>query len=1557
MTEKFTAEIQVDTNVPAAAKQMEASINNAAAAFARLDAAINKSQKTANSFKLGSTGNSISGGLGVNQGNLSALQAQKKAQDAAFSSYAQNVKIATDADKQFAAQQKQNSATIAANAKAEAAAIRGIAQERAAYRKGIAAEASAVAKAESLKQKQINQSSTAQVAYFNQARANGIAYGQDVTASMQSTRYALYDVARTWTVVSTATLGAVAAIETVGIAFEKSFTAVERTTGATGDRLGELRDNLVQMSTSMPTSFGEITQIASLGGQLGIEEDGIEAFTETVAQMAATTNLSMDSAGTALGRFKALLGVSESEFSNLGSSILKVGVNSVATETAIVDTANQISSFSNLAGLTADQTVGLAGALASVQVPPELSRGTIVRTFSLMGDAVSKGGESLDLFASTAGVSAQEFKSAWGTDQFAGVLQGFLRGLGTQGDRANDTLRELGINSTRDRPALLKLAQAGDVVSQSFADAASGYEENSELSRQYGLVSDDAASKLVMLVNTIKAIADAASELGILKSGLDLLQGLTEAALAFVQTPLGKGLATVSLALGTVVGLFAAYQAALMLTRGAAAGMVVAQSALAGSSMKNALSITALIKGMLGLAVGTDRAAAAQTRLTAIQNASGFGKITAGAAGAGAAIKNAGVATAGLVRSFAPLAVAAGVIWAITESWSAYSDSQKTALDRSREFYGDLSGLMAAVKQDSSAEYTGEVFRTISIEADRSRVAIKNRSAALSTAAGVEKDSASTTRDTTDAITDQTIKIGENALAWITNSVVANEGIQELWQRSGKAISATGFELEEYLRLLASDTPAEASAYLQGYRDDVTALQDTYRNSNGELKNLTDSQMAQYVALGAQQGGLRELDEQLGGTGGLFDELASVIDLSRSAGATATDGYAEMSEGLGEIEDESQDAVKALKELMDAVMGPEQAVYALADSLSSLGESLYDNGTGFDMFTESGRANMDALQGAISAATTASGGDSAVLAQNLKGIMDSLLAYGVDVAAEIPSLMALYNEAAAAADNVGRLTGAMSLVPGMGAISKAVGLASGTVGSLGKASIDTGKAMRGGFAAGATKAAKAADKASKSSKDTAKEIRTLADYVSDLGSVFKSTFDYQFGLEQAVDEVSDSYAALVQLKTDAEEAVADATENYKSAIENIRTASEGLEDARQDVSDLNIDLQELAATLMGLRSTRGILEYQLGVAIEYGDTLRQNELMAELAENSAEISAAENDRVKTSRDLNRQHGKVTDAEKELSEAHSDVATSAQAVWSAQADMTRSLDGTSESSKDQRAAVLSLVTSYQSQVQQLASSGLSTDQLARKTAELKTQFQQQLTQLGYNNTEIARYSTQFDNLVTAIGKVPRDLTVNVSGSTSAVDRALSDFMERNSNGKGASAGVDIPVRAGGVDDSGLKKAARAANILAQIDVARLNSSLNPMMAPHFAAIILALTNQLNSGNYAQGGYTGAGGKYEPAGVVHKGEYVVPKHMVNQSTGLPYANAMGQILNGYAGGGFVRPAPTVVQNGGGMVELSPTDRALLAAAGNVTLMLDGRVVASSVNNNNTRNSNRG
>lgn len=61
--------------------------------------------------------------------------------------------------------------------------------------------------------------------------------------------------------------------------------------------------------------------------------------------------------------------------------------------------------------------------------------------------------------------------------------------------------------------------------------------------------------------------------------------------------------------------------------------------------------------------------------------------------------------------------------------------------------------------------------------------------------------------------------------------------------------------------------------------------------------------------------------------------------------------------------------------------------------------------------------------------------------------------------------------------------------------------------------------------------------------------------------------------------------------------------------------------------------------------------------------------------------------------------------------------------------------------------------------------------------------------------------------------------------------------------------------------------------------------------------------LSGGLFAEGGYTGDGGKYQPAGVVHKGEYVFDQAAVKAAGGPAAMEAMRRGLKGYANGGPV------------------------------------------------------
>lgn len=77
-----------------------------------------------------------------------------------------------------------------------------------------------------------------------------------------------------------------------------------------------------------------------------------------------------------------------------------------------------------------------------------------------------------------------------------------------------------------------------------------------------------------------------------------------------------------------------------------------------------------------------------------------------------------------------------------------------------------------------------------------------------------------------------------------------------------------------------------------------------------------------------------------------------------------------------------------------------------------------------------------------------------------------------------------------------------------------------------------------------------------------------------------------------------------------------------------------------------------------------------------------------------------------------------------------------------------------------------------------------------------------------------------------------------------------------------------------------------------------------------------------GDFASGGFTGRGGKYEPAGIVHRGEIVLPQEIVN--TDWSFLRSRYGHLPGFAGGGFVgapgRPTSTSLDGTGRLQEQS-------------------------------------
>jgi len=419
------------------------------------------------------------------------------------------------------------------------------------------------------------------------------------------------------------------------------------------------------------------------------------------------------------------------------------------------------------------------------------------------------------------------------------------------------------------------------------------------------------------------------------------------------------------------------------------------------------------------------------------------------------------------------------------------------------------------------------------------------------------------------------------------------------------------------------------------------------------------------------------------------------------------------------------------------------------------------------------------------------------------------------------------------------------------------------------------------------------------------EVRTLLDYGSDLDDVISRAFDIR-------------YSDILQI-----DRIADAWDDLASRID----------DATESIEQLKASQQDLAAD-------RAIKEYFLSVAESYGDMLRAAQLRDEIAE--LDRQQAEN-----ARELRQQQ------------------------LIAGGDLT----STEPASRESRAALLDLVREYQDYIVTLAETGASQDELRAATAQAREEFIKQATELGYQESVVLEYAEAFDDVTTAINEVPRDITVdaNVNPALQALNELnaklnesidLAEKLNRVTGTPGPSQSDDGPDDGDGRSQRQIVIDRRAQGVaeIRNPENVNINSGRTSVSARQATASLggpLATAARNNRFSFASGGYTGAGGKYEPAGVVHRGEYVVPKNMVNQSSGLPNPGFLAQMqqMQGYANGGFVGGISGGVSENAVMVELSPYDRKLLQDAGNVQLRLNGRVVAEATNESNFNQARRG
>lgn len=265
---------------------------------------------------------------------------------------------------------------------------------------------------------------------------------------------------------------------------DAAYRDMRKTVNGTEEDFESLRQAAIEFSSTNVTSADQILSIQAIGGELGVATDDLKTFAETVSNLDVATNLDAEEAATALGQLSNIISdLTGDKFPNFADALVRLGNNGASTESAIADVASRIGAMGSIVGMTTPEILAWSSTIASTGQGSEAAGTAISRTMSDIETAVANGGEALDAFAEIAGMSADEFATAWQTAP-SEAMQAFIEGLVSVeegGGSAITTLDSLGITAVRQVQSIQGLMQMIE-----------GLDDNLEMSRDaWNGVSDE----------------------------------------------------------------------------------------------------------------------------------------------------------------------------------------------------------------------------------------------------------------------------------------------------------------------------------------------------------------------------------------------------------------------------------------------------------------------------------------------------------------------------------------------------------------------------------------------------------------------------------------------------------------------------------------------------------------------------------------------------------------------------------------------------------------------------------------------------------------------------------------------------------------------------------------------------------------------------------------------------------------------------------------------------------------------------------------------------------
>lgn len=1433
--------------------------------------------------------------------------------------------------------------------------------------------------------------------------------------AIENVRYAARDTAVYYGAI-TAGLGTlVSAAVQAGIAQERAFADVKRTAQGTTADLAELHKAYTDLSTQkVVTPFADLAKIGTLGAQMNIPTKDLKDFTTAVAEFSTVTEMDVEAATTAFGRFGQMMGgLQESSkgagdgYKILANQVADLGAKSVATEPEIANMMVSIAAQGKSAGFTQNQILALSSTLSSLAIPKEWARGSLQRIFNSINAAAAEGGDAMHTYARAVGVTDAEFQKLWRDDPnkvFQGILQN-LAGIGDKVQKAQ-AIKDLGFKNVRDVELLSRMSNSVGLYVEQLEEAEKASKNTSFIDDSMSIITDTMSAKLQQFQNALQN-AGAAMNSSFMVPMKAIVSVATMAVNAFAKLPApiqafvgaltAVGIARVGMVAtkAALVSMSATYMqmgSRVMQATGqqtlswgvvwqavkqAQAGVVAYDGSLAsnvGTANAAAAANQRLAASDSAVAMAAGKAAAAKEAQAAASAVSTGAQVAAGAGQAVGALSKLSAVGSGLMAMFGgPWGLAiTGAITAASVAATYLGDSFTGASEKAENLKAAVGGSSAILK--ALAEDTKEVgsgaqtsFAELNATIQQNGQTLTSNGEALGYYVDKSGQVVQTTQAQAEAFGYSTLKIGEHTQALISDAIQGSDSFKNMSKDVKQALVDMGFSYAQYIKLATtSESEGGGKAAADAYVDGYIAQLETRKN---ELIAKLDPESPSYATKRAdiasqfegQISALNEVKSQTEGVGGAMRDALNDAQLFGQEMSEAGDSSEEASFKIGDAKNEFKDLGEVLRSVLDEMFSSTDAAAALDSALQQVYESMQQNGTSMDPNSAEGQANIAAIEDYFQAMGNAAAagieemgltGEEAYqyAQQSIQDTIDYLSAQGFDMSA-----FEAQRDTMAAIIAQPYQSGEVDHSATDASLNEMVGNAANAVsqaqGFLGKVQAIW---------------------------------QSIQGYMSQIGGAKSLSGKGSFTLGQKSKVRLPTFANRNAGKSAFSAANFRAKPQRSSgggggreraprsgggggghspssrARKETKTAAEIFEDF---LSRLKSALDK--ALQSWWRSTTAQDNYHKGL----------NSLRKDVENTTSKIKNLRKENEKLASDMRRAQQELHDAEffhavavkygdeERMQSTQTDIDEAKQKINESQTKIGENsqeisvlqagqfaLKGYTEAAIANREALRSLQSQMIGLIEAYAAAGHSTQEIEAYTQSLKQQFISQVTQLGYNQGEVTELAGAFDSLTGTIGQVPRDVRENVT------DNGTVGATQGAIDGIHADP-VTVPVQP---SQSTITVRMRVVPDLSQVLTGKRHWGKAGPWADGYQFFDGGL---IPSRGFASGGLVPGRPPANPKAdnllatngnglfSVRSGEYVISQPAVD-FYGKGFMNALNTMqVPVMSGGGYSAGA------GDGLVTINPQQFNELVRAVSTTVMLNGRAISKNVDSNNVRSGNRG